>query len=563
MCCAVALVVVASAPAGAAAQAPGTVKPPAGSGINTPAALANPLCNKQANPYGKLNFILIGGGPDKGGGPFCTAVWNGKNNGGATSQGVTPNSVKVVALVPNSQQTDSASKFSQPTNWAIGGQGSGTVPNALQDALSAFQAKLQTYGRKVQLELVTSSGDDEAAQRADAVTVNAMKPFAVVDATYTPHDAFEAAIASAKTPVFGSAAALDATEKQAPYRWGQADANAGALNTAEFVGKQLAGKKAQYAGDDSMKTQTRKIGMVFSDTVIDQSLFNKTLAKYGGKITPGAALTYPASASSTGDPTQAAQLAPNVISKLKGLGITTVLLFTDSAMATAMFKQATQQDYHPEWVSAGYQNMDFPLLAQNYPADQWGHAFGLANTGPIDPSLLSATTGASPTDVVTWYWGQGRGTSSATLNNLVNWFMSGISYAGPKLTPKTFQQGFFSVPASGGAADNDPNSVLHGYGRTPGLPYDEYLRGSQDFTAVWWDPTAPGVKFGSLPPGQGAYYYLDGAKRYHAGTWPTKPMKFFDKSNSTTTINFTSPQPAPCDGCPSQTGQGQPAASAS
>ena len=278
----VALVALAAAPAGAAAQAPGTVKPPAGTGINTSAALANPLCNKSAGPYGKLNFILMGGGPDAGGGPVCTAVWKGKSNGGATSQGVTADSVKIVALVPNSQQNDAASSFNKPTNYAIGGQGSGTVPNALKDALTAFQAFLQTYGRKVQLDFATSTGDDETAQRADAVTVKTMKPFAVVDATYTPHDAFEADIAAAKIPVFGSAAALGSMEKQAPYRWGQADANAGALNVAEFVGKQLAGKKAQYAGDDSMKTQTRKVGMVFSDTVIDQSLFNKTLAKYGG-----------------------------------------------------------------------------------------------------------------------------------------------------------------------------------------------------------------------------------------------------------------------------------------
>jgi hypothetical protein len=562
MASAAAIVTIAAAPADAAPQAPGTGTPPAGSGINTPAAYANPLCDKSEGAYGKLDFIIKGGGPDRGGGPVCTAVWKGKDNGGATYQGVTKDSVKIVALVPNAQQVGSVSKVQQPTNWAVGTAGSGTVPDALKDALAAYQAFVQTYGRKVEFELVTSSGDDEASQRADAVTVKAAKPFAVIDATMAAHDAFEADMATAKIPVFGNAAALAATEKQAPYRWGQADANAGSLNTAEFVGKQLTGKKAEYAGDDAMKSQTRKFGMVYSDTVIDKSLFDKALAKYGGKITPGADVTYPASASVIGDPNSAQQLAPNVITKLKGLGVTSVLLMTDSAMTTAMLKQADAQEYHPEWVMSGYQNMDFPLLAQGYPSDQWAHAFGLTNLPPLNGAGASST-GAPVTDVVGWYWGPTRGTSSAGTTNLVNWFMSGISYAGPKLTPKTFQQGFFSVPGQGGAADNDPGSVQHGYGKTPGLPYDEYLRGSQDFTAAWWDPNVPGVSFGNLPPGQGGYFYLDNAKRYHAGTWPTKPMKFFDRSNSSNTITFPPPQPVPCHGCPSETGQGQPSASAS
>jgi hypothetical protein len=549
----------AAAPAGAADQAPGTGKPPAGTGINTPAAFANPLCDKSEGPYGKLDFIIKGGGPDRGGGPICVAEWKGTDNGGATYQGVTADSVKIVALVPNEQQTAARIKQQQPTNWAIGTPGSGTVPNAMEDALAAYAAFFETYGREVSVEYITSSGDDEAAQRADAVAAKAEKPFAVVDATYTGHPVFEAEVAAAKMPVFGNAGALEATVKQAPYRWGQADANAGAINTAEFVGKQLEGKKAVYAGDKAMQSQPRKFGMVFSDTVIDQDLFDAALVKYGGKIAPGAAITYPASASAVGDPNVAQQQAPTTITKLKSLGVTSVLLMTDSAMTSAMLKQATAQDYFPEWVIAGYQNMDFQFLAQGYPQDQWAHAFGLSNLPPTNPAVATAA-GASVYDAVQWYWGTGKGTSGLGTTNLVNWFMSGIMYAGPKLTPKTFQQGFFSVPGAGGAPDGDVHSVQHGYGKTAGLPYDEYLRGSQDFTVVWWDPDTAGTSLGGLPPGQGTWFYLDGAKRYYAGHWPTKAMKFFDKSTSSNTIDAATPEPVPCSGCPSETGQGQPSA---
>ena len=60
------------------------------------------------------------------------------------------------------------------------------------------------------------------------------------------------------------------------------------------MGKQLAGTKAEYAGDTAMHDQTRKLGMVYSDPVIDTDLFNQTAAKYGVKFAPGAIINYPA-----------------------------------------------------------------------------------------------------------------------------------------------------------------------------------------------------------------------------------------------------------------------------
>jgi hypothetical protein len=120
------------------------------------------------------------------------------------------------------------------------------MEGVLRDAIEGpYQRFFETYGRRVDLEFITSSGDDESAQRADAVAVEAKKPFAVIDATWATHDVFEGTIAASKIPVYGnsSAATYESTQKQAPYRWGQADAMATALNTAEFVGKQVVGRK--------------------------------------------------------------------------------------------------------------------------------------------------------------------------------------------------------------------------------------------------------------------------------------------------------------------------------
>jgi hypothetical protein len=96
------------------------------------------------------------------------------------------------------------------------------------------------------------------------------------------------------------------------------------------------------------------------------------------------------------------------------------------------------------------------------------------------------------------------------------------------------------------------------YGRTDGLPYDEYLHGNKDFDVVRWDPDTCGPPFTNLglPGGQGTLWYLDGGKRYYGGHWPTKPMHFFDKSNAI--YQFTAPATGvgqvACHGCPSETG---------
>jgi hypothetical protein len=550
---------------GAKPRAPGAGTPPAGTGINTAASYANPACDKDAGPYGKLDFVNKNGFPDRGGSPVCVAVWKGTDNGGATYQGVTKDSISVVVLVPNEQQLAAATPNYKPIKNSVGGNGSGTVQDAHSDAIAAYEHVYETYGRKVDLHFVTSTGDDEASQRADAVTAKAEKPFAVIDATPVGHPVFETEVAAAKIIVFADTGSetFEATQKQAPYRWGQADNTAVALNVAEFVSKQLEGKKASYAGDDAMHGQMRKFGLVYAQDGFDQGQFDRALTKYRVKVAPGARLSYPASGGVIGNPTVSQEQAPTLITKLKSSGVTSVILMADQGLIGAMLKTATSQDYRPEWIITGFQYSDLSLFARGYDQAQWGHAFGISPL-PAGFDVGAATTTPDPTlEPVQWYFGTGRGTTSVSMMALgVNWLMSGIMYAGPKLTPQTFKQGYFSIPAQGGAAENDPNSSQYGYGRTAGVPYDEYLRGTQDFTMVWWDPDTPGrpPANGGAPP-KGAYLYLNGAKRYSGGQWPTKPLKFLDKSTSATWDQVTPPAPPqrlPCSGCPSETGQGQP-----
>ena len=385
----------------------------------------------------------------EGSGPVCLPEWKGKDNGGATYQGVTKDTIKAIALVPNDQQLAALGSRSFPTNYATGQPG--TVSDALSDTLAAYDHSFggtYTAGRHIQLEYVTSGGDDEAAQRADAVAVLDKKPFVVLDIAGSLQ-AFDSQIANAKTLVFSLYTSVEETLKQAPYRWGQQDNAAAMINGAEFVGKQLAGKKALYAGDASMHDKTRTLGLVVNN-VLDPSYFTDTLAKYHAKVAPDATFTYSGTATSTGDAGVAQQQAPVAIAKLKPAGVTTVLLLADASMVTAMTTQATAQDYHPEWVYLGSQNIDFPLLARSYDQSQWAHAFGLANVWPGSP-----TAATSPPSVVQWYWGN-KGTFGINHSNAIGWLVTGIMYAGPNLTPQTVKQGWFSIPAGGGSASFDP-----------------------------------------------------------------------------------------------------------
>ena len=547
-------VAVPAAAVGAAGSAQGAGKPTAGSGINTAAALDNPACDRTAKPYGRLDFVT------KGGGPICVAAWkDGTDNGGATYQGVTKDKIKVVAIVPNDEQVSATPASGRPTNYSTGQ--AGTVPDALDDVLEVYEHSFggtYTYGRDIELENVVSSGDDEAAQRADAVTVKAKKPFVVIDTTASSLPVFDTEIAAAKIPVFSLNATIDETLKQAPYRWGQTDPAAGSMNGAEFIGKQLAGKKAQYAGDPAIQNQTRKFGLVRSD-VFDADYFNDTLAKYDAKIAPGATVTYQGTTSTLGDPALAQEQAPVAITKLKTAGVTTVVLLADSAMVNALTKQATAQEYHPEWVYTGTQNIDLPLLARGYAdQEQWSHAFGLSNVPPGSPTAPTTLPNS-----IQWYFGR-QGTFGISYTNAIGWLVSGIMYAGPKLTAETLKQGFFSIPALGGSASSDPTlanrTPRSGYGRTNGLPYEEYMRGNKDFAASWWDPDTDGPPILGFPGGKGTLWYLDDAKRFYAGHWPTKPLEFFDKSKAIYQFDapLAPPEVIPCGAARSATTQPSP-----
>jgi hypothetical protein len=147
---------------------------------------------------------------------------------------------------------------------------------------------------------------------------------------------------------------------------------------------------------------------------------------------------------------------------------------------------------------------------------------------------------------------------------LLNWLVGGIHAAGPRLTPGTFRQGFFSTPASGGAATGNPIAPLIAYGRQTGLPYPSYMYGGTDFSPFWYDPDTTGAASTTGTVGKGVAWYPQQGKRYKADTVTTKPLGYFETADAIVSFD-TRPPGAPlplyagdCTSCPATTGAGQP-----
>ena len=99
----------------------------------------------------------------------------GDDNGGATAQGVTKDSIKVVVLW-NELPPDQIAMAGVYTNQATGRNEPGGGRASAIDENEVFKHVYETWGRTVELEFVKSTGSDETAQRADALAIKAMKP---------------------------------------------------------------------------------------------------------------------------------------------------------------------------------------------------------------------------------------------------------------------------------------------------------------------------------------------------------------------------------------------------
>jgi hypothetical protein len=464
--------------------------------------------------------------------PPCVQPFTAKN-GGATAQGVTGNEIKVVIWVGDPSKDPLlagqiiAAGASLDTN---------TIKATWQGYIDIYNKMLELYGRKISVEFFdgTGSGADTAAAKSDAIAIAAKKPFAVLGGPAQSTSVFSDELAHRGVICLGTCALAvpeRITTNNAGYIFTDGPSpEEAAMITAQFVGKQAGPGKAQYAGDDATKNKQRVYGIAHYDTPDGQyhAQFNTLkdgLKKY--KITPKADQSFFL------DPAKSQENARTIITKMKDAGVTTVIYTGDPLTPAALTKEASAQDYHPEWIVGPTVLADTTFFGRTFDQAQWAHAFGVA----LVPGRVPQSENPNYT-LYTWFHG------SPPPNNTYNVIVPtvsvaarGLTLAGPKLTPKTFRDGLFRYPPSGG----DPVNPRQSWGKHGLWPFVDYW-GSDDAGILWWDPNATGEdEVGKV--GQGVYQFGNGAKRYTLGHFPAAGQGgLFDTSTAVTVFPQLPPE---------------------
>jgi hypothetical protein len=451
----------------------------------------------------------------------CAKPFSG-DNGGATADGVTGDSIKIVVY-----QADPAKDALAAAT--VRGSGADVSPATARTTYNGYfdlyQKYYNFYGRKLDVVYFPGTGapDDEVTARADADAIADMHPFAVMSGpNRTPVWAQELV---ARHVICVGQCSLAVPEKtisdasQYLYGVGPTPEQAG-LMTAKFVTTQLAGKKAAYGGD-AVKDKTRVFGVAHYDTIDGQQ--KAAFAALKGEFQK-ANVKIAADLPFQLDLARGQENARTIIAKLKEAGVTTVVYTGDPLTPGNLTKEATAQNYFPEWVIGSNVLVDIALFGRTYDQQQWQHAFGLA--------LTQARVNQDANPAYTMYqWFNGvkppNNTYGVILADLAQ-TMNGINMAGPKLSPETFKAALYNAPVQGGTP-LAPRTSRGKHGLWPGID----VGGTDDTGLIWWNPKAHGEdEIGQV--GDGLYEYASMGKRWTLGKIPSTDPGLFDPSKSVT-----------------------------
>jgi hypothetical protein len=446
--------------------------------------------------------------------PPCVATWDDtKGNGGATSLGVTASEIRVALPINTTQPT-----------WP-----------GLKPIVDFFNTRYQFYGRKINVVPFSSqqatadfTGDfnQPDMQRADATQTTQLGVFASFDFIDPIHYSWSlpvyletltkakiVSINGGEMTPYGSTADL---QKYAPYVWtyySPIDAVMQALGV--MTCRQLVGKPAVHAGDASLRSKTRKFAalmVVDSDvggpmpgldtllrTVDDCGVKSPKVVRYhvgrGEEANNAAAMN-----------------------ELKNDGVTSLFWFpfAGSAQPSHPMNEAAAINFHPEWVTAGWNNY-LTASTLNAPSSETGSSFGVGVWNKQPPEDLEfwhrafLASGGDPAAVENG----GLPDALAFYNELLL-LAAGIQMAGPKLTPETFAAGLrgtkFANPGAGrkpfyqgrvGFGPNDPTMV-------------------DDFMGFWLDTRMTGAEVTNSHNlnNNRSFCYVDLGLRYLTPNWP-------------------------------------------
>jgi hypothetical protein len=466
----------------------------------------------------------------------CVPKFSGNNGGAISPPAVTADTIRVAYYV---------AKPDPVSDGLLKASGAYDLPAKVQATIKSyvalFASQYELSGRKIELVKLTGTGgsSDEVAAKADAdKAAKQLKVFAVIGGP-AQAESFSRELAANKVLCIGTcsiAAPQRFIQEHSPYIW---TTNPSPEQTStmlvSFIKQQLAGKPAQYAGDPAFKTKTRTFALLSYDTnsgrfksswdnmVQQLKDANIPLALHKSYFLDFNALT---------------QNAHDIAVALKQANATSVIFTGDPLMPQFFTKEATAQNYHPEWIMAGTVLADTSVFARTYDQDQWSHAFGLQLT----PARVVQAKNQAFT-VHQWYYGAKPPSdkSYAITYGDVKLLFDAIQTAGPKLTPENVKAGMYAIaPPANADATVQAFSTYGDHGFWSG----EDPQGLDNAGLLWWNPTARGEDETGIV-GNGMYELVDGGKRYPGGKWSATPANLFDTKGAVTIYDTLPPDLTP------------------
>jgi hypothetical protein len=449
--------------------------------------------------------------------PDCFAPFTG-DNGGATDQGVTAEEITVVQYL--GQEADPIIAYITD---AIRVEDTNDEEFAtVQGLVDYFSAFYELYGRRVNLIQFEGTGGatDEVAARADAALIaEEYAPFAVFGGPAL-NSAFADELAANEILCIGCTPGQPAEwyAERDPYVWGlDGAAPQKQVHVLEFIEKQLLGKNAEFGGD-AVRDQPRSFGLLY----LESSAASAELADAFAAGMEALGSPFAERVAYALDPATIQATASQAISKMKAAGVTTIVFAGDPVAPRDFTRDATAQDYFPEWVVAASTLVDTTAFARTYDQAQWRHAMGVTS--------LSARTSPELGSYGLYEWFTGSEPPAAdsigVLSPSPGLFFAVVQSVGPNLTHEAFRDQLFAFEGTE-AAISQP---FLSWGDDKGFWDDPDYLGIDDATMIWWDPDATGIDE-IRREGTGMWQYVDGGRRYLPGQWPSDP-RLFDPSNS-------------------------------
>jgi hypothetical protein len=433
--------------------------------------------------------------------PPCQPTFAG-NNGGATYKGVTSSQIEIVYYQP--KQSLALKAILGPAGLA---PSVGQVNDYLARVTQFVNSRYELWGRQIHIDDYVSpscqaSPPSDDCFRQDAQTVAAKyHPFAVLYPRNLTAPGFQEELSHLGIVNFGGAglpASFDTSQR--PYHYdNDMDGDTQAELTGEWYCKELANRKATYAGSASLRAKARTAEILVEDTPEHVAAAQHLASIINNCDHGGGAIIKTFSP----DTSQAVIQTTTLASQAKQSGITTLLYFTDPVLPVFLTKQLTDQNYYPENVLVGSGYLDFDPLGQLYDKKQWADAFGLGDLGDMgSPSVYDAGAVYRAT-----HGSQQEFNGADNIQSFFSELCAGLQQAGADLNPGTFEHAMLTLPSWGGTRYH--SLIKYGPGDYTGV---------SDARLVYWDPTRRSPVNGKA----GTYVALNGGKRYTLGQFPSQ-----------------------------------------